>query len=515
MARLFDDGSSQYLQNGSAPITAYPFAMACRFRCNDVINLQSLIWVGDKDVDAYYSALFMNGAAGGDPVLAFSGKYGLAANQSAASVTGITVDTWHHAAGIFLTTNERHAYIDGGNKGSDTDTVGAIANHDSVAIGGARDSTPAYYMSGDIAEAAIWDLTAWGASDAERETNFEKAIASMAKGFTPAHFPLGLVAYWPLIRDDNDRVGGIDLSAYNGPTISAHPEIFNPFSSLFLGATIVAAPVSLDGISQGVSSVSGELVLAVPLVSSSQGSSSISGAATVLIHLDGLSQETLSVLGVLNLSVPLASVSQGTSSILGELILHVSLVGVSQEVSSTSGALTVDGTPLVGISQGISSILGVLILEGVFTGLSAATLSTLGSLTFRTAGFYESLANQISAYFETNVAEALNIPVRYDNDPRKTPNALFWIEYSIDFGTATQFEIGVNSSRHVGNINVRLKHKVGIGIGRLLDIADQINTLFKVIEINDIIFRVPRVVNTGRVGDDYQLSVICPFQVDN
>jgi len=183
---------------------------------------------GDKDVADYNIGI---GTLSGNGVRASANKYGQPAATNAFSSTNYTLNTWHHAAGIFLSVSERHAYIDGGSKGSDATVVGAMANHDITAIGSARDSTPGAYTSGHIAEAAIWDLTNWGVNDAGREVAFEKAIASMAKGFTPAHFPLGLKAYWPLIRGLNDRVGGYNLTA-NGTTISAHPRIIQPCGTL-------------------------------------------------------------------------------------------------------------------------------------------------------------------------------------------------------------------------------------------------------------------------------------------
>ncbi len=227
MARLFDDGASECLQIESAVVSAYPLGMACWFNSNDDTTNQMLIWVGDKDVDTHYTGISARGAVGGDPVRAISRDYGGANNQVADTSSGFASGTWHHAAGMFLSVSERHVYIDGGNKGSDTDTVGAMANHDRTTIGCSNSSIPGNYMSGDIAEAAIWDLTSWGANDAARELAFEKAIASMAKGYSPLFFPLGRLGCWKLIRDLNDISGGYNLTA-SGTVVSAHPRVIYP-----------------------------------------------------------------------------------------------------------------------------------------------------------------------------------------------------------------------------------------------------------------------------------------------
>lgn len=227
MSRLFDDAQSEYLQVESPVVTAYPFAMACKFRSNDDTVNQALMFVGDKNAGNYFTNLVARGGNVGDPIYASSHNYGGVATASAITSTGFTQDIWHYAAGIWLSASERHAYIDGGSKGSDFTEVDPMANHDRTAIGAARDLSPGMYASGDIAEAAVWDLTDWGVDDAAREIAFEKAIASLAKGFSPLLFPLGLKAYWPLVRGLNDRVGGFNMTA-TGTVVSDHPKIILP-----------------------------------------------------------------------------------------------------------------------------------------------------------------------------------------------------------------------------------------------------------------------------------------------
>ena len=229
MSRLFDDAKSESLSINVAAITAYPFAMACWFYSDSDALQQALIWCGDKDGSNCFSRLGIQGGVAGDPVAAFSHNYGKNIACTANTTSGYSVNTWHHAAGIWLTTSERHAYIDGGSKGSNTNAVGAMSGHDSTAIGGNRDSTPGQYMSGMIAEVGIWDLTNWGANNAERETNFERAIASMAKGFSPSFFPLGLKLYCPLVRLAINIMNSIILGE-SGTVISPHCRVFNPVS---------------------------------------------------------------------------------------------------------------------------------------------------------------------------------------------------------------------------------------------------------------------------------------------
>lgn len=128
--------------------------------------------------------------------------------------------------------------------------------------------------------------------------------------------------------------------------------------------------------------------------------------------------------------------------------------------------------------------------------------------------FYESLVNQITSYFQ-DIADANNLVVRYDDDLRVAPTEDLWCEFNIDFGEAEQSEIGIDSFRNVGNFNIRIKNSIGLGTGELLEKADLIANSFKSIDVNRIIFRVPRIRNVGRIRDDFQVNVICPFFIDN
>ncbi|MCK5601494.1 hypothetical protein KAR91_06490, partial [Candidatus Pacearchaeota archaeon] len=102
---------------------------------------------------------------------------------------------------------------------------------DRTSIGRRGTSSPIKYMSGMIAEAAIWDLSNWpGATSGDKADNFEKILPSLVKGCSPLFFPLGLKAYWPLIRSLNDIVGGFNLTDINGTIAADHPTIIYPSS---------------------------------------------------------------------------------------------------------------------------------------------------------------------------------------------------------------------------------------------------------------------------------------------
>ena len=51
----------------------------------------------------------------------------------------------------------------------------------------------------------------------------------LAAGYPPTKIrPWALVHYWPLMRTDQDLVGGYDLTAFNTPTWADHPPVSIP-----------------------------------------------------------------------------------------------------------------------------------------------------------------------------------------------------------------------------------------------------------------------------------------------
>ncbi len=242
MARLFDDGSNQFLRirdTGGSFDT--PISMACWFYSDNITIHQTLIgaYYYDGVTSGYeHHRLLIRGAEGGDPVAA--GTQTVAAGYTdAITSTGYSANTWHHAAGVWASPTSRAAYIDGGSKGTDATSKTPAGTPDSLIIGlieGSNGSGQSQYMSGRIAEVAIWDVAL---TDAE--------VAILALGYSPLLIrPQSLVAYWPLIgrtSPEIDIVGGYDMALNNGPTTVAHPRVLYPSRPHILLPSDVAPPV--------------------------------------------------------------------------------------------------------------------------------------------------------------------------------------------------------------------------------------------------------------------------------
>jgi hypothetical protein len=227
MARKFDDGDSEYLKIDSAPITAPPFTIACWFYADDTSIPMCMFDITNSGDGFQRFTLRARGAIAGDPITFYC-------NTHAQTTTGYTINTWHHACAVAYDTDDRACLIDGGSKGTDNNEQAPVGL-DRMDIGRLGDSTPSEYFSGRIAEVGLWDAAL---SDDE--------VAILAQGFSPPFVrPQNLVAYWPLIRDtDDDIIGGYSMTAFNGPTVGAHPPMIYPVRAL-VPALVVGVPVMM------------------------------------------------------------------------------------------------------------------------------------------------------------------------------------------------------------------------------------------------------------------------------
>jgi hypothetical protein len=214
MSFLFDDGSNEGFRVDSTPVTAAPLTMCCWFQTDDLGNEGCLLWIGDKDVNGHGWQLIANGAVGGDPIQFVA----LPDSGTAATSSGMSLNTWHHAAAVTSSATSRDVFIDGGSKGSDT-TSSVPAGSDRFAIGFRARSSPVLYHSGLIAEAAVWNVALT-----------EAEIAWLAKGYSPyslVHRLANLVIYHDLIRDSDRPYIGANMTTVATPVISAHSRVFN------------------------------------------------------------------------------------------------------------------------------------------------------------------------------------------------------------------------------------------------------------------------------------------------
>ena len=218
MARLLNDGTGDYLVLNTASVTGPPFTLSIWLNPNDVGNivLQALS-IGDISEEDETWSLGMQGWAGGNP-LDFN-TVTPAANDFARTTTGVTINTWHHACAVAVSSTDRSVFIDGGSKGTSTMDL-SPANVDTIHIGSLARATPVNFWSGLLAEAAIWNAAL---IDAE--------VAALGAGMSPLLIrPGNLVDYWPIIgygSEERDIIGRNNLTMF-GTAVAAHPRVIYP-----------------------------------------------------------------------------------------------------------------------------------------------------------------------------------------------------------------------------------------------------------------------------------------------
>ena len=219
MALTFASASSQYLSQASALLTAVPLTAACWFNSDNDANEQNLFGIGDTGAaNGDRFQMNIDGSAPGDPVTVITRAGGSAAITT--TTAAYSINTWHHACGVWAAIDSRTAYLDGGNSATNT-TSRTPAGLDVTYIGARAAQTPTGFMRGRIAEVGLWNVVL----DADE-------IAALAKAVSPLLIrPASLVAYWPLIgrySPEIDIVGGADMTLVNAPTNGDHCRIFYP-----------------------------------------------------------------------------------------------------------------------------------------------------------------------------------------------------------------------------------------------------------------------------------------------
>jgi hypothetical protein len=216
MARDFLAGSSQYFINTAAVVPSGPLTMACWFNPDDVTTSYILMSLSTNGGVARHQ-ITSAGAVASDPLQATTSNS--VGTNTSAQVNGVVAATWQHAAGVFnasaASTNytSRLAYLNGT---SATESTALVCAPNRTLLGARISTTVGAFLSGLLAEAAIWNAALPAAE-----------IASLAAGYCPLFIrPQNLVAYWPLFAratNEEDWVGGFTMTNTNTVTAAQHP----------------------------------------------------------------------------------------------------------------------------------------------------------------------------------------------------------------------------------------------------------------------------------------------------
>jgi hypothetical protein len=232
MARTLASGS--YLSVLDAPITAYPFTLACRARptfvgsppqfknlfglWNTTLEIEAQII--SMEVDAFRAISVDNNDEG----------------QAYANRAEVA-NTWVSVVARFPSATERQMVVnaDFANEGFDDFSANIpFASYNAIFVG--RDAyVGAQYYQGQQAELAIWD---------EVVPNW--VVEAYTKGYSPLKLRFdSLARYWPLRggNPDRDMINGVGLAISGTPDPFTHPTTIYPRNS----KTTLALPPAATG----------------------------------------------------------------------------------------------------------------------------------------------------------------------------------------------------------------------------------------------------------------------------
>jgi hypothetical protein len=192
------DGSANYLQQTAIAITGHPVTMACWFNSDTITAGQTLLGISDSGSTDNYMIIQASGNVTGDPVRALD--RGTTA-RVAATTTGYSADTWHHACGVFTSTTSRTIYIDGGSSATDTNTS-TPTGIDSLGVG------------------ALERSSGWGVFVALSANE----VASLAAGLFPPKLRAANLKHCFIVDESGiliDWMTGTALSTTSSPTATA------------------------------------------------------------------------------------------------------------------------------------------------------------------------------------------------------------------------------------------------------------------------------------------------------
>lgn len=340
MARLFDDVQDEYLQIEQAVLAGAPLAFVCLFNTDVLATIQMLMWSGDKDTVNNSLYLFLHNT----DLVSFASRTTI--SSEATATLEHTANNWHHACGIEASATDRRVLLDGANKGTNA-TNSTPVGLERTSIGMRRSGTPDFPTSGMIAEAAVYDLSAYpGATNALKADYFEANILPhLAAAEPPGDYTTGLIAYWPLRDDDEDHAGEFDMTPYNTPSWSAHPPM------LYL----------LSGLIEAQSGVTGNLQWLKELAGLIEAQSGLTGAIdSVLVYsLAGLIEAQSGFTGSILSTELLSSLIETQSEVIGNLKESAVLAGLIGSQSALTGNLK-ELQKLAGLIEGNSTLVGSL-----------------------------------------------------------------------------------------------------------------------------------------------------------
>lgn len=222
-ARNFRYGASQLYESQTAPVTTYPFTVACWFKATSAASNQAIVCLSYTGDNRRFQ-LVTSGATAGDPVtlaiVTNAGTTGVNVTSSVPYVAG----EWTSAIAVCESSTRQIIYVNGGGATTNITSM-PLSGLDRYQIGTRMAGAGVYgaYFDGDVADVAVWNV----ALTAEEVAALSGGGVFGNRADPRKVRPLdGLKSYIPLWGIDpvneHDLLRG-KINASNAPAVADHP----------------------------------------------------------------------------------------------------------------------------------------------------------------------------------------------------------------------------------------------------------------------------------------------------
>ena len=127
-----------------------PFSVSVWFLSRSATTVQTLFGLGSSASASQLFSVQLRGDLAGDPVQAQMRGSNASSNTSA-TITGYTINRWHHAVAVFRDASYRQVWLDGAEGTADT-TTHSVETLNLATIAALRRTSTSQFVSGQVAE---------------------------------------------------------------------------------------------------------------------------------------------------------------------------------------------------------------------------------------------------------------------------------------------------------------------------------------------------------------------------
>lgn len=370
----------------------------------------------------------------------------------------------------------------------------------------------------------------------------------------------GTAQKWLLFQFGNHRVSGSTTFAFSGAgTAVGRGRMSGTASISFSGSGSVrgrgevsgTAALSVQGtgtvlgrglvdgtaslVVQGTGTILGRGLVggSAAITFSSEGTISgvgvLDGTAAILFTGSASARGLASIAGTASLVIDGAGTVLGRAGIGGTAAIQVDASGTAVPKLRAEGAAAIvfaaEGTILGrGVLEGTAGLVftgsGSLAATGFLSGTATIKFLVFGDLVDGASGVvpvYVRIAELVRASVQEKLFDVFGVPILWDaEDEAVGEHFPVWMRarLRVPFGTSVDFGKDPTRGRKRGSLELEIHTRAGLGDGLAILWADRVRDALVDHVRQELFFREPRFARAERIGEDWTIAVVLPFQLD-